>query len=220
MTKLEGPLVDNLAHESHQSFTQDLQAIAVHANGEDISIAEIEQALHGRGFASICLVLCIPFIQPIPLPGLSVALGAAMIAFGLRLAVGSKGGLPQFIKRRRINTRTLQKIIEVATKLFTYIERFFKPRLKVMLKSPMLNLIGVSIMCCGFALSLPLPPVILFSNSLPAWGIIFLALGYLERDGVVIALGHLLTVATWIYFAFLWEAVQLGIESLLGYFKI
>lgn len=191
----------------------------MHATEEQISVGEIERVLDGRSFASICLVLCIPFIQPIPLPGLSVALGVAMIALGLRLAFGTAGGLPQFIKRQRINTRTLHKILQIATRLFTHAERLFKPRYTLLLRPPFLNLIGVSIMCCGVALSLPLPPVILFSNSLPAWGVICLALGYLERDGLVITLGHILAVATWIYFAFWWEAVQLGIDSLLNYFK-
>lgn len=197
------------------SFTADLAKIAEHARGEKISIGEIEDVLQGRGFATICLVLCIPFIQPIPLPGLSLVLGGAMIALGLRMTLGAAGGLPDFVKRRQLETRTLHKMIQGSIKIFSRIERLFKPRLDLLLETPFLNLIGVSIVLCGVALSLPLPPVILFSNSLPAWSIILLSLGYLERDGLVILCGHILSLVTWCYFAFWWEAVKYGFQSLM-----
>lgn len=206
------------AREHEDSFTADLAAIAQYATGEKISIAEIESVLQGRGFATLCLVLCIPFVQPIPLPGLSVAIGVAIMALGLRLAFGTAGGLPRFVKRQQLDTRTLHKIIQAASKVFSYVERLFKPRLSRLFRPPFLNLIGVSIILSGMALSLPLPPMILFSNSLPAWAIILLSLGYLERDGLVVILGHIMAVATWCYFAFWWEAAKYGFESLLLYF--
>jgi hypothetical protein len=44
-------------------------------------------------------------------------------------------------------------------------------------------------------LSLPIP----FSNSLPAWAVVLLAVGMLEKDGLCVLLGHLTAVATWIF---------------------
>jgi hypothetical protein len=211
----EGRLPVDSGQDRAESFTHDLAAIAEHATGKTMSVAEIEAVLQGRGFATLCLILCIPFIQPIPLPGLSVAFGCAIMALGLRLAFGTAGGLPEFVKRRELDTQTLHRIIQGASKVFSYVERLFKPRLGVMLRPPLLNFIGVSIILSGLALSLPLPPVILFSNSFPAWSIILLSLGYLERDGLVIVIGHVVAVATWCYFAIWWEAVRLGIESLI-----
>jgi hypothetical protein len=211
-----------LTQESDQnqtgSFTQDLEAIRQHATGEKISIAEIETILQGRGFATLNLILCIPFIQPIPLPGVSIFFGLAVMAFGLRLALGRSSGLPGFVTRREIDTANLRKISEGAIKLFSYVDRLFKPRFTFMLSPPLLSLLGVSMVLSGLALSLPLPPVILFSNSLPAWAVIFLCLGYLERDGLVMILGHCIALATWLYFAFWWEAVKFGFETLLNYF--
>lgn len=202
------------ARVREESFTHDLEAIVRQATGETVSVAEIEAVLKGRGFASLSLILCIPFIQPVPLPGLSVVFGAAITALGLRLAFGSAGGLPPFVKRRAFKTETLHKLIGGARRVFAYVERLFRPRLGVMLRPPLLNVVGISIAVSGLALSLPLPPVILFSNSLPAWAIICLSLGYLERDGLAIVVGHILTVATWCYFAVWWEAVKLGLKGL------
>lgn len=200
------------------SFTQDLEAIRRQATGEKITVAEIENILQGRGFATLSLILCVPFIQPIPVPGVSIVFGVAIMILGMRLVMGTATGLPRFVTKRELKTETLHKITEGASKLFSYVERLFKPRLGFMLAPPMLSLVGVSIVLSGLALSLPLPPVILFSNSLPAWAVILLCLGYLERDGFVIAAGHCVAFATWCYFAFWWEAVKFGFQTLISYF--
>jgi hypothetical protein len=212
-------LASEPAQVREECFTRDLEAIALKTTGEKVTVAEIEEVLHGRGFASLSLILCIPFVQPIPLPGLSIIFGIALMALGLRLAFGSAGGLPHFIRQRTVDAGTLRKIIHGAARVFSYVERFFKPRLGVMLRPPLLNVVGVSIVVSGLALSLPLPPVILFSNSLPAWAVILLCLGYLERDGLVIVAGHLITIGTWCYFAVWWEAIKLGFQSLSVYLQ-
>ncbi len=202
-----------------QSFVRDLEAIERHASGDRarVSVEEIEVVLQGRGFATLCMILCIPFIQPIPLPGLSVVFGTAIMAMGLRLALGTVGSLPQFVKKRELDAGTLRKIVRGAAKVFTYAERFFKPRLDVMLRPPMVNMIGVSIFCSGLALSLPLPPIIICSNSFPAWSIIFSCLGYLERDGLFVLAGKIAAIATWVYFAFWSEVIRRGLVELWAY---
>lgn len=199
------------------SFSQDLVTIENHLTGTTVTVAEIDRVLQGRGFATICMVLCLPFIQPIPLPGLSIAFGLGVMALGLRLALGSRRELPGFVRSRQLEVDKLRKIIHKVRQIFVYVEKLFKPRLLFMLRRPFLNIVGISIIASGLALSLPLPPVILFSNSIPAWSVIILALGYLERDGLMIAIGHGLAVATWIYFAFWWEAVKYGLMSIEGY---
>ena len=146
-------------------------------------------------------------------------IGSGIIILGLRLTLGSaNSGVVQFISKREIDAETLLKIVGGARHVFSYVEQVFKPRLGFMLKPPFLNGLGFSIVVSGIALSLPLPPVILLSNALPAWAIILLCLGYLQRDGVVILGGHLLTVGTWCYFAIWWEAIKFGFQSLLSFF--
>lgn len=196
-------------------FSKDLSTLAEHPFKDRLTVGEIEAVLQGRGFASLILVLCLPFIQPIPLPGLSMIFGAAIIALGARLALGKRARLPEFARRRELDAETLRKIVASALKVFAYVERFFRPRISVMLTPPFRNIIGVSIMLSGLALSLPLPPVILFSNALPAWAIMCLCLGFLEEDGLFIVIGHVLTVVSWVYFAFWWEVISAGVEHFL-----
>lgn len=57
---------------------------------------------------------------------------------------------------------------------------------------------------------LPLP----FSNTLPAYGVLFLAVGELERDGYAVLLGYTMTVATVIYFSAIWIFGVTGLKAL------
>ncbi len=155
-----------------------------------VSIGQIEGILEDRGFATIGLILCLPFVQPIPLPGLSILFGLAVAAMGLRLILGRSPKLPRFVVSRQIESKTVERICATGIKFFSYLEKFFSPRWLFLYKGLMLRLIGLSMLTSGIALCLPLPPVILFSNSIPAWSVILLCLGILERDGLFVLLGH------------------------------
>ena len=78
------------------------------------------------------------------------------------------------------------------------LERYVRPRLAFLHTAPgMRQLIGVGIIIAGLALMLPLP--IPFSNSIPAWAIVFLAIGMMEKDGLFVLLGHLSAIASWLF---------------------
>ena len=57
-----------------------------------------------------------------------------------------------------------------------------------------------------------------FSNTLPAIALLLLAIGFLQRDGVCIALGHLANVATILYFALLLSGGGLALKAVLERF--
>jgi len=61
----------------------------------------------------------------------------------------------------------------------------------------LLRLIGLGIVIAGLGLMLPLP--IPFSNSIPAWAVMLLAIGMMENDGLCVLLGHLTAIATWAF---------------------
>jgi hypothetical protein len=205
---------------SRSGFTHDLELVGRLANGSPVTIGDIDSILAGRGFATICVLLSVPFVQPVPLPGLSIVFGIAIMALGLRLLLGSHAGLPGFIRRQEIRPATLAKIVAAGKTVFTQIEKVIRPRLPRLFSPPFLKFTALWIMANGFALSLPIPPVIPFSNSLPSWSVIALCLGFLERDGIATIAGYLLGCATWIYFAISWEVIWAGSRHILNYFGL
>jgi hypothetical protein len=69
----------------------------------------------------------------------------------------------------------------------------------------------------ALALLLPLP--IPFTNSFPAWTILLLAAGLLERDGLFILAGYLIFAAGVFYFIFLGEATAALLHELVQWIK-
>jgi hypothetical protein len=58
-----------------------------------------------------------------------------------------------------------------------------------------------------------------FSNTLPAWGILLLAAGLLQRDGLLILLGYLFLLGTIVYFAALGIGVLTGAQWVVNFFN-
>ena len=180
-----------------------------------MTLGELEEILQGRGFGMFLLLLALPFTFPIAIPGLSIPFGIVIMIVGLRIALGRKPSLPGFILRRQVKYALLEKIIGVGLKLSTRLEKVVKPRMHFLQKWPgMINLIGLGIASGGLLLSLPLPPLIPFSNTIPALAVLFLTAGMIERDGLLVLIGHFVNLMAWAYFAFMFAAAGHGINRL------
>jgi hypothetical protein len=196
-------------------LSEDLRAILREANGRAMTIAELEDILQGRGFAMFILLLSAPFI--VPAPGLSVPFGIALMFLGLRIAIGQKALLPDFLLRRTLSYKTLDRIIRPLAAIAERFEKRIRPRMHYLQTHPWaINLIGVGIVSGGFLLSLPLP--IPFSNTLPAVSILLLAAGLMERDGLLVLLGYIVGVLSWIYIGCWWGAFIATLHSIWHFF--
>ncbi|MEW6681910.1 MAG: exopolysaccharide biosynthesis protein [Nitrospirota bacterium] len=205
-----------MTHETDQRPTRlsdDLRAILDRAAGNALSLRQIVEVLHGRGFDVLVIILVLPFCQPIPLPGLSTPFGLALMFFGLRIALRQRPWLPDCLLRREISYETLAKIVTTATAVAKRLEKVIHPRFRFMKQWWSFNAVnGLAIASSSFLLMLPLP--IPFSNTIPAWSILLLALGMMEEDGAVIVLGYLMAGAAWTYIVTLWMLGEAGIQRL------
>ena len=200
-------------------LSSDLRDLLRVSAGRSMTLGELEEILQGRGFGMFLLLLALPFTFPIAIPGLSVPFGIVIMFIGLRIALGRKPALPGFILRRPIKYALLEKIILLGLKLSTKLEKIVKPRMHFLQRWPgMLNLIGIGIASGGLLLSLPLPPLIPFSNTIPALAVLFLTAGMIERDGLLVLIGHCVNVVAWIYFTVMFAAAGHGINKLWQHF--
>ncbi len=199
-------------------LSEDLQELLRQAAGRSLTVGELEEILEGRGFALFILLFSLPFVFPIPTPGLSVIFGVIIAFMGIRIAMGLKPSLPGFILKRELKYSLLEKIIKIGLRLCNKMEKVVKPRLHFFLgTSAMLKLIGLGIASGGVQLCLPLPPVVPLSNTIPAISVLLLTAGMVERDGLLVLLGYLVNVAAWIYFGFMFALLGGVIRSLLHY---
>lgn len=178
-------------------ISAELRRILEAANGEAMSLQGIADHLKERGWAMLVLFLAAPF--PIPnIPGLSVPFGIAITLVGIAFMFRRRPWLPQFVMKTKLEYKTLQKVIPFIARLMEKMERWTKPRLRWLIRGKITNsIIGLGVVSGGFFLALPLP--IPFTNGPPALSIIFLVVGMLCRDGLMILIGHVLGILSWAY---------------------
>ncbi len=166
---------------------------------ETVTLREVLGLLQGRGYVLLLMLLALPFCTPIPLPGLSTPLGLIIGLIGLRLALGAKPWLPARLLDTRLPPETFKKVFAVTRKLVLGFERLLRPRFAWVTASAWSRQAhAVSIVICALFLLLPVP--VPLSNVIPAWGILLVAGGLLERDGLFILFGHVSTVLAAAFF--------------------
>lgn len=193
-------------------LSSDLAVLILQSAGHSMTVDELQKALKGRGVAMLLLLLSLPFCV-VPVPGLSTPFGIAVLLMGIRIAFGQKPWLPILIRQRSISPSRLEKVLAGGIRFARTMEKVVKPRMQFFHRWPgAMNLIGVGIASGGLLLLLPLP--IPFSNMMPAWAVVFLSAGMMERDGVLVLLGHLLTLLSWGFIVLAWLFGAEGIQKL------
>lgn len=182
---------------SRSYLSTDLETLHARVRDKALTLAELKHALEGRGSAMLLILLALPFCF-VAIPGLSMPFGMAISLIGACLAIGREPWLPRFIMNRRLSTARSDQLLIGAIKVARRLEKFVRPRLPFLHTGPgMLRLIGFGIVIAGVGLMLPLP--IPFSNSIPAWAVVLLAVGMMEKDGLCVLLGHLAVVGSWVF---------------------
>lgn len=125
-----------------------------------------------------------------PLPGVSAVIAVPLILIAAHLiAFGEGAGLPQRVLKQTIPTSVIQKVTRFTTPVLQWIESWSHPRLKAVAQRH--RLIGVVCLLLGIVLLAPIP----FGNFIPAVGVVVIAFGMLQRDGVVILIGLIFALA-------------------------
>ena len=197
-------------------LSTDLESLQAQVKGESLTLVELKQSLKDRGTAMLLILLALPFCF-IAIPGLSTPFGIAICLIGVRLVMGREPWLPRFILHRRLSSTRLAQLLTGAIRVSRQLEKFVRPRLGFLHAGPgMLRLIGLGIVIAGLGLMLPLP--IPFSNSIPAWAVVLLAIGMMENDGLCVLLGHLTAIATWAFIGLASVFAVGGFQKLLDFF--
>ena len=194
-------------------FSHELRQLATLFADRPARLSEILAATQGRGFNLMLLVIGLPFLTPIPLPGFSTPFGLVVLLIGARLALGRRPWLPQKLLHRQLPAQFVTKLLGAASRIVRWLEVLLRPRLDFLHEQWIYRRIaGTLIMLSGFLLLLPFP--IPLSNSLPALTVVLLAAGAMERDGLFFLAGCAMFVVTLTFFALLaFGGVQL-LESL------
>ncbi len=204
--------------ELPRRLSEELADLQTWAAARAVTLREVIYVMRGRAYLLLVVLLTLPFLTLIPLPGLSTPFGLVIAAIALRLALGQRPWLPTRWQRLALPVGFLQRVLTVARWIIRWLEKLLRPRWAWLTKTPALKqLHAFTMLLASLVLLLPLP--IPFTNSFPAWAILLLAGGLLERDGVAVLLGYVVFAAGVLYFVFLGEAAAQLIASLLEWVR-
>ena len=205
--------------DSRQNLSETLLGVIGAIQGDTITLRQLFELIGEQGLLLLCALLTIPFLVPVSIPGVSTVFGAAIILISAGIVMNRLPWLPKRIMDRPLATEKLVPTLRKGAALVARIDAVIKPRFRLLTDGKLMERInGFGIMFGGGLLIMPFG-LIPFSNTLPAFAILFLTLGILQRDGLFVALGYLATLGTLIYFAALaWAAfvAGAGIGSLFG----
>ena len=200
--------------DTRESLSATLRGVAETLPEGTVSVRYLLTTVGEHSMLLLCIILTIPFLTPIPLPGVSTIFGAIIMLIAAGIILNRLPWLPRQVLDRPISSEQLGKVMQRGSQLSAKIERFVKPRPSVLSATTTVNRVnGLLLLLGGTMLILPLPFIPL-SNMIPGYGILFLAIGMLQRDGLMILLGYLLNVATLLYFAAIAIGVILAGQSL------
>ncbi|MEO0939723.1 MAG: exopolysaccharide biosynthesis protein [Pseudomonadota bacterium] len=175
------------------AISETLDRLAAEAAGEDVPLSWILTQLHERAFGLFLLILglpcCIPFLYGVPqIMALPLMFIAAQLLIGRTVP-----WLPARLGARRVTAATLRALASRARPWLRRLEAFSKPRLAALTRAPLDQITGAALLAFSASILLPLP----LTNTVPGFAVVVIAVGLVQRDGILVILGGVLGTA-WI----------------------
>ena len=189
----------------HPPLSQSLAALLRGETGDEaVTLNLLLERTAGRGLFLVIILLSLPFIGPVSVPGMSPPFGLAIALLALGLARGRPPHLPRRIGDRALPVGLKRVLLSGGVRFLQGLERLVKPRRSQWMSWRVVHSgNALLVVFMAFLLALPLPPVPPFTNALPSYAIILLASAMMEEDGVMIWLGYAAAAGTTLYFT-LW----------------
>ncbi len=171
------------------------------------TLREVVIALENRAFLLLLILFALPFVAPVSVPGSSTPLGLVIAVVAVQLAVGRLPWLPRRVLDWPLPAGFFTKLVPVTQRIVRGLERVLHPRWLQLTSSTSvraLHLLTIAVAAILLALPMPLP----LTNTFPAWAILLLACGLLERDGTFVVAGYGVFLATLVFFALLGSAIS------------
>lgn len=157
------------------------------------ALGDVVERLDERAFGFLLLLLalpcCLPFVYVLP-----QIVALPMLALAGQMAMGERHPwLPKKLSERRFSIPAFARVIARAEKYGGWIERLATPRLRPVTGHLANRIVGGLLLVPIASILMPLP----LTNTVPGIGVAIAALGFIERDGVLV-IGGLLIGFVWV----------------------
>lgn len=185
-------------------------------SADGLTIAEILDATAGAGFGFVIALLA---LTAIPFVGLSTPFGLSIAFVGAQLLIGrTRPWLPARIRRVALSVTALTRIARWLTRGTGWMSHLVRERLGPLTGGPGLGLVGLGLVILGSGLALPLP--VPGSNLVFIVPVLIYGIGLLEKDGLLMLIGHVVTLAHVVLAIAAWQVVSAALAPVARWFGI
>ena len=181
-------------------YSNIISGIPKKINDDEITLKDFLEIMGKSGGLMSCMVLAVPFLIPVSIPGTGIFAGLIIFIISTSLMLDKRYLIPKRFINYRMSKKNLIRVLEATFRLLTYLEKYIKPRLLIMTqKSATRKINGFLMIFSAMLFMTPLP--IPLTDTLPALCVFFLAAGTLECDGYLILAGYAVIIITTLYFS-------------------
>lgn len=172
-----------------RSLSDILKSIETECKDETISIDNLLEAFHERGFGFFLFIFALPAALPLPAIGVGTILGIPLVFLTAQQAIGRHTiWFPEKFRNKSLKRERVTSMIDSALPWTMRIEKFIKPRFEFVTHGLFSRLIGVFGFIMALSVCVPLP----LTNTVPSFGIALMSIGVIMRDGLAVLIGAII----------------------------
>jgi hypothetical protein len=181
-----------------------------------LSLQQLLDTFGDEGLLLLTMLLTVIFLIPVSIPGVSTVFGAAILLVGVSRLIGRPLWLPARLRGKALPADKLRPGLNAGLVWVRRLERISRPhRLSLLVDGPPQRLVNNLAFILAAVLLMAPFGLVPFTNTLPALALLLYGIGFIQRDGVAVLLGHLSNVATIVYFSVLLGGGGLAVRELL-----
>jgi len=186
--------------EGRKKFSVVISEISPKIPAEGITLKDFLDIIGERGLYMSSMILTAPFLLPVSIPGTSIIFGSVIFLLSSDIIFQRPILIPKRFRDYKISKKNMKIILyEISRILKPLEEKIIKERLSFLTRGRKMEYINGVALAFG-AILLITPIIAPLGDFLPSYGILFVSLGNLENDGVLVLAGYLTIIATAIYY--------------------
>lgn len=197
------------------SLGEQLAGIIDSLPADAMSLQELLDVFSDEGLLLLTILLTLIFLIPVSIPGVSTVFGAAILLVGISRLIGRPLWLPARLRSKALPADKLRPGLTSGLLWVRRLEKISRPhRVRVLVDGRVADVFNnLAFILAAILLMAPFG-LIPFSNTLPALALLLYAIGFIQRDGVAVLLGHLANIGTIVYFSVLIGGGGLAVREL------
>jgi hypothetical protein len=205
---------------SNAALGEQLAAIIERLPSGAITLQELLDTFSDEGLLLLTILLTLIFMIPVSIPGVSTVFGAAILLVGISRLIGRPLWLPAKLRPRALPADKLRPGLSAGLVWVHRLEKISRPhRLRLLVDGRAVGVLNnLAFILAALLLMLPFS-LVPFSNTLPALALLLYAIGFIQRDGIAVVLGHTANIGTLAYFGVLLSGGGLAALEVLQWFQ-